>query len=87
MSQKRNEENIDTKKQSRVEVSDYHAVPLYRSYGVTKREYPLLNKIKQVLHRITAGLIVLPMCCVLLLGLVMTCIFGGPLAIFIYLPI
>ncbi len=78
---------MSEKKQDRPEVSDYHSVPLYRSYGVTKKEYPFINKIKLALHRITAGLIVLPMCIVLLLGLLMTCIYGGPLAIFIYLPI
>ena len=78
---------MSEKNKNRPEVSDYHAVPLYRSYGVTKKEYPLINKIKQLLHRITAGLIVLPMCALLALGLVAICLYGGPLAIFIYLPI
>ena len=75
------------KKRQRPEVSDYDPVPLYRSYGVTRREYPILNKIKEILHRITAGLVLVPMCVALAFGLVATILYGEVFAVVVYTPI
>ena len=84
---KKSEHSEEPKKRSRPEVSDYDPVPLYRSYGVTRREYPIINKIKTMLHRITAALILVPMCVVLILGLVATILFGEVFAVVVYTPI
>ena len=81
---KRREEN---KKKTRPEVSDYDPVPLYRSYGVTRREYPVINKIKEFLHRITVALVLVPMCVLLTLGLVATILYGEVFAVVVYTPI
>ena len=42
-------EIYEQKKKERPVVSEYNPVPLYRSYGVTRREYPIITKIKQKL--------------------------------------
>ena len=34
------------KEKVKIEVSEYNPVPLYRAYGVTTKEYPLLTKLK-----------------------------------------
>ena len=80
---KRREEN---KKRSRPEVSDYDPVPLYRSYGVTRREYPVINKIKTALQRFTVIILLLPSYIVLGVGIVMTVLYGKALAFVLFTP-
>jgi len=46
------------KKKAKVEVSEYNPVPLYRSYGKTRREYKFIEELKLLLVR-AAGAFVL----------------------------
>lgn len=84
---KKSEHSDVRKKRQRPEVSDYDPVPLYRSYGETRREYPIINKIKGMLHRITAALVLVPMCVLLTLGFVATILYGEVFAVVVYTPI
>ena len=74
------------KKQIRPEVSDYNPVPLYRSYGVTRREYPIINKIKLAIQQFTVIILLLPMCIVLAFGIAMTVLYGKSLAFVLFTP-
>ena len=40
------------KDKTKIEVSEYNPVPLYRSYGVTSKEYPLLTKLKVIVQKV-----------------------------------
>ena len=47
-----NEDQVKDK--IKIERSEYNPVPLYRSYGVTSKERPLLTKIKVIIQKATA---------------------------------
>ena len=81
------EEGTESKKKTRPEVSDYDPVPLYRSYGVTRRESPVINKIKTALQRFTVIILLLPSYIVLGIGIVMTVLYGKALAFVLFTPI
>ena len=83
---KKSEHSEDPKKRSRPEVSDYDPVPLYRSYGVTRREYPILNKIKTAIQQFTVIILLLPSCIALAFGIAMTVLYGKALAFVLFTP-
>ena len=74
------------KQKPRPEVSDYDPVPLYRSYGVTRREYPIINKIKTAIQQFTVIILLLPSCIVLAFGIAMTVLYGKALAFVLFTP-
>ncbi len=83
---KKSEHSEEAKKRSRPEVSDYDPVPLYRSYGVTRREYPILNKIKTAIQQFTVIILLLPSCIALAFGIAMTVLYGKTLAFVLFTP-
>ena len=64
------------KNKIKIERSEYNPVPLYRSYGVTSKERPLLTKIKVIIQKATATMLFAIPIAVIAVG-ILSFIFAG----------
>ena len=64
------------KEKIKAETSEYNPVPMYRAYGVLKREYPWLENLKIVLIRVVAILFLCAFVFPLVFGLAMFFVYG-----------
>lgn len=70
---------IKQNKKARHEISERNPVPLYRSYGVTRKEYSAIETLKMWLERIVAAFFLLIPATALTLGLVAVLIYSNAL--------